>query len=197
MYTYTLSCTHWTGLWTVDGQLERERGVVEAEAEQLRQQLKEASESLAGEREREREVEREREREVEREVAAMRMQWETEVQQWKKEAETARCSLETEKSSFDGQVAELCAMLERYRTENHKLVQQKDLQIHSLQSSLADSLAAQVSGYGLFDMLLFISTCTCSRYYTLLYSYSTPTINLQLYYMYIHVVDSVQFPAQL
>lgn len=35
-------------------------------------------------------------------------------------------------------------MLEKYRSENNKIVQQKDLQIHSLQSSLADANKAKV-----------------------------------------------------
>lgn len=35
-------------------------------------------------------------------------------------------------------------MLEKYRSENNKIVQQKDLQIHTLQSSLADANKAKV-----------------------------------------------------
>ena len=42
------------------------------------------------------------------------------------------------------QVTELCGMLEKYRSENNKIVQQKDLQIHSLQASLADANKAKV-----------------------------------------------------
>lgn len=44
-------------------------------------------------------------------------------------------------------MTELCAMLEKYRSENQKIVQQKDLQIHSLQSSLADHDKAKVRGH--------------------------------------------------
>ena len=42
------------------------------------------------------------------------------------------------------QVTELCGMLEKYRTENNKIVQQRDVQIHSLQTSLADTSKAKV-----------------------------------------------------
>ena len=36
-------------------------------------------------------------------------------------------------------------MLERYRSENQKIVEQKDFTIHSLQSSLAESTQTKAS----------------------------------------------------
>ena len=44
-------------------------------------------------------------------------------------------------------MTELCGRLERYRSENQKIVQQKELQIQSLQSSLASSRERKASVY--------------------------------------------------
>ena len=41
-------------------------------------------------------------------------------------------------------------MLERYRSENNKIVEQKDQQIHSLQSSLSEASKTKV-----------VSVCVC------------------------------------
>lgn len=97
-------------------------------------------------------------------LAEVRSQTAREVEQCRQEADRARETQLREKEGFDTQVSsplllytvrapctciciqvtELCGMLEKYRSENNKIVQQKDLQIHSLQSSLADANKAKV-----------------------------------------------------
>ena len=90
------------------------------------------------------EVEGEREA-VRGEMEGVRRESGEEVRRWREEAERARDTLTQEKESFDAQVTELCGMLERYRNENQKIVQQRELQIQSLQSSLTSSRERQAS----------------------------------------------------
>lgn len=101
------------------------------------------------------EVEKEGEK-VKLEMERVKRESEEETRRWRDEAERARETQSREKESFDTQVShlcsslsltmrerhqvtELCGMLERYRSENQKIVQQKELQIQSLQTSLTTS----------------------------------------------------------
>ena len=143
-------------------QVEREKSEVEQQLSEVREKLEEA--------------ERERER-VKKEMDGVRKDCEQETRRCREDAERAKETQTREKESFDAQVSqphtlcqlrergggeqvtELCGMLERYRNENQKIVQQKEQHIQSLQSSL--ELARQNKAGPTPNTSTTVCVCVC------------------------------------
>ena len=58
-------------------------------------------------------------------------------------------------------MTELCGMLERYRNENHKIVQQKDLQIKNIQNSLTDTSKTKARHMYIHGHGEYVCVCVC------------------------------------